>query len=332
MVADRIKSFWNGTLDQGPLVSVWLPEPVANFEHWSLREHQEEWRSRAAFKDDTVPQVAICNEAETLPALLGVPVEHRGGTSWSQPILARLPDALQCGVNTQSPLYRELGRRIEAAASQRELALKMVHASGLSDLFAALRGTQELMMDLAECPETVCAATAHLGACWRQVITALLSRMPLHDGGLVGGLSWMPGRGATLSADLMVMCRPEWFRDFIWPGECHLLEALDSAIYHLHSGGSGPSLAQWIAPHPRIRAVEISHDPAGPGLESLASSLKLIQRHTHLMVTCWSRHFTEAELAWMARHLDARRLYLFQSEPDIAAGRAFLERVRLAFA
>lgn len=330
-VSERIKSFWSGTLEDGPLVSVWLPEPVANLVQWDLQAQVDYWERRRALHDDTVPHIAISNEAETVAALFGVPVEYSANSVWARPILSQLSTGLRVGVDPDSLLYKELVRRIDLASVQQEHSLKMIPVAGISDLMSSMRGAQDLMIDLMEDPETSAAFATHLGLCWRKVISELLARIPLFDGGLVGGLSWLPGRGLTISADMMMMCSPEWFRDFIWPEERRMLEKMDSVIYHLHSGGSGPALAEWIAPHPRVLGVEISHDPSGPSLEHMESTFMEIQRHTNLLVTCWSRKFTDDELAWLARHLDKRRLYLFQYASEIGEGLAFLERVRARF-
>lgn len=328
MISDRIRSFWSSGLAEGPLVSVWLPESPADLRHWDLSEQRTLWQQRRGLRDDSVPHVALSNDAETLTALLGGTVEHSSGSSWAKPVLASPADLSPVRFDPNAPLYRELVRRMEAARAAPELAIKMIPLSGVSDLFSALRGNQDAMMDVLEDPDAVITLVNHLADCARAVAEDLLQRMPRHEGGTLGGLAWVPGRGATLSADMMIMCRPEWFRDYIWPAEQRLLETFDHAIYHLHSGGSGPALAQWIAPHSRICAVEISHDPAGPSLESLHKILTGIQAHTRLLVTCWSRRFTDDELTWMASHLDARRLYLFQRTDDLAEGQAFLARVR----
>ena len=331
MVTDRIKRFWAESLDEGPMVSVWLPDPPSDLQWWDLASQVAYWKSRETLLDDTVPQIAISNEAETMAALLGVSVEYSAGSVWAKPILSNLSDGLKVEFNPESALFKELVRRIELAKITPNHALKMIPVAGLSDLLSALRGSQDVMMDIMEDPDTAADLISHLGGCWREMMRNVMARMPLYDGGLIGGLCWLPGRGATVSADMMMMCSPEWFRDFIWPVESQLLNEFDSIIYHLHSGGTGPALAQWIAPVPRVRAIEISHDPAGPDLESLKATFEGIQKHTRLMVTCWSRRFTDAELEWMARHLDRSRLYLYQYANTLAEGQTFLDRVRSRF-
>ncbi|MEI6168947.1 MAG: hypothetical protein WCS52_17330 [bacterium] len=331
-VNSRVRTFWEAGLEDGPLVSIWLPEPPADLKRWDLASQVAYWENRRHLPDDTAPHVAISNEAETMAALLGVPVEYSAGSAWSTPILSNLAEGLKVRFDPGAPLYQELIRRIEAAKGRPEYALKMIPVAGISDLLSALRGAQDLMMDLMEDPDSVAVLVAHVAGCWRYLMRDLLGRLPLYEGGLVGGLAWMPGRGATVSADMMMMCSPDWFHDLIWPEERKLLNEFDSVIYHLHSGGSGPALAEWIAPHPRVKAVEISHDPTGPDLESLEPVLAGIQEHTRLLVTCWSRRFTDAELAWMARHLDRRHLSLFQYADTPEEGQSFLDRVHTKFA
>ena len=330
-VAERIKQFWSTDLAEGPLVSLWLPESPADLQRWDLPGQLAYWKNRQDLIEDTVPHLAISNDAETMPALLGANVEFSAGSSWSHPHLTSSADGLQIRFDPELPLFKELVRRIEAAKATPGYALKMIPVSGLSDLLSSLRGSQDVMMDIMEDPDGVAALLAHLAACSRDMFRNLFGRIPLHDGGMAGGLSWLPGHGATVSADMMIMCNPEWFRDIIWPEESRLLNEFDSFIYHLHSGGSGPALAQWIAPHPRVRAIEISHDPSGPELTTLKDVFTGIQAHTRLLITCWSRRFTDDELDWLARHLDRRRLYLFQKVETVAEGRSFLERVKARF-
>lgn len=331
MISGRIQRFWGDGLDEGPLVSVWLPEPPADLQRWDLSAQLAYWKNRREVEDDTVPNLAISNEAETMAAVFGVPVEYSSGSSWARPILASAAEGMKLRFDPGQTAYTELIRRLEAIRATPGFATKMIPVSGLSDVLSALRGTQDALMDIMEEPEVVAQLVAHLGGCCRSLFRDLLGRITMHDGGMAGGLSWMPGRGATFSADMMIMCKPEWFRDYIWPEEQGLLSEFDGIIYHLHSAGSGPALAQWISLHPKVRAIEISHDPAGPALESMASVLRGIQANTRLLVTGWSRKFTDEELAWMARNLNRRRLYLFQLVESPAEARAFTARVRERF-
>ncbi len=330
-VADRIKQFWTADFAEGPLVSLWLPEAPADLTCWDLAAQVAYWKNRQALAEDTVPHLAISNDAETMPALLGAQIEYSAGSTWSHPLLTNPAEGLKIRFDPEAPLYRELVRRLDAAKATPGYAIKMIPLSGLSDLLSSLRGAQDVMMDILEEPDAIAALVAHLSACSRDLLRNFFGRIPLYDGGMAGGLSWLPGHGATVSADMMIMCRPEWFRDFIWPEESRLLHEFDSFIYHLHSGGSGPALAQWIAPHPRVRGIEISHDPAGPDLQSLKGVFTGIQKHTRLLVTCWSRRFTDDELNWLARHLDRHRLYIFQRVETLTEGQAFLERVKARF-
>lgn len=325
-VAARIKEFWAGQGRGGPLVSLWMREPVANLVQWDLAEQVAYWKGRTELREDTVPHIAISNEAETMAALLGVPVEQSATSVWAKPVL----NSLREGVAWQGGderLRTELQRRLALAATVPGHAVKMVPLSGVSDIMAAMRGAQDLMMDVLEEPEVAARVAAHVGELSRKVVSDLMSRIPLYDGGTLGGLAWLPGRGATISADMMMMCSPEWFRDYIWPEDQRTIESLDSVIIHLHSGGTGPGIASIVAPHPKVRAVEVSHDPSGPRLEDLAAVFKEVQRHTNLLVTCWSRKFTDDELRWMARHLDRDHLYLYQYVDSISEGQGFLERM-----
>jgi len=114
---------------------------------------------------------------------------------------------------------------------------------GASDVLAALRGTQNLLMDLALNPEPVLRWMDALAECWIAAYERLVAIAWEPFGGSSQWLGlWAPGRMYTLQSDFSCMVSLAMFDRSIGPELEGLSRFLDFSLYHL----DGPNALQHL--------------------------------------------------------------------------------------
>ncbi len=141
------------------------------------------------------------------------------------PIEYRCPDAF----NKQTDTLAEL-----IALSKGDYLVSVTDNCGVVDALAAIRGTDNLMMDMITDPEFVEEAVRKLLPIYKQTQEELFSLVKENNDGSV--LSWMhlwaPQRMAQMQCDLCVMISPEMFDRFVMPELEELTSFLDYPVYH----------------------------------------------------------------------------------------------------
>ncbi len=108
------------------------------------------------------------------------------------------------------------------------------------DTLAALRGTEELMMDLVTRPEWVARKLEEINQAFFDVYDLLYEQIkgPEGDSAFHAFSLWAPGRTAKVQCDLCVMISEEMFRRFVVPPMTAQCEWLDFSMYHLDGEGA----------------------------------------------------------------------------------------------
>lgn len=327
----RQKEFWDGTLKEGPLVTIWLPDDTPQDERWSLAAEETRLKNKASLADDTIPTVEINTGSHTFAALLGSTIKESSGTQWVEPCLQDISKFQGIKRESESALYKMIMNHISvaASASSGKYAVRTITTPGISDIIDGLAGTENILMSFIEDPENVHALCRHATKLWTEVMEDVFSRLPLFHGGSNAALAWMPGRAVNISADLMVMCSATQFNTFIAPEENKMLEKFDSALYHVHS--TGLRVVDAIMEMEKVKGIEISHDPNGPSIPDMGNTLKKITEKKKLFLTGWSRTFSDDELAWLKANIDRNKLFLFTQGGTVENGNKVVERLKTAF-
>jgi hypothetical protein len=161
--------------------------------------------------------------------------ESSGSTSWSVPMIEDW-DADGKDIDHPHGIWWEkaLGyyRRAAKHADDKFLIGFPDYHSNM-DALSALRGPQNLCMDLWDIPEAVDRAMARVRKAFAPTFEAveLAGNMPGR-----GYMSWLPyyseGRFAVLQCDFACMVSPEHFRRWILPALEEESSYLDNAVYH----------------------------------------------------------------------------------------------------
>ncbi|MCX7842892.1 MAG: hypothetical protein N2489_07450 [Clostridia bacterium] len=111
--------------------------------------------------------------------------------------------------------------------------------SGVIDIIAHLRGTQELLYDLTDYPDEVKAARDKILEIWFKCLNRLYDiTRNTNDGGSLSWLAvWSPGLCHALQCDFAAMISPAMFQEFALPEIEKQCRELPYSIFHLDGPG-----------------------------------------------------------------------------------------------
>jgi hypothetical protein len=166
-------------------------------------------------------------------------------------------------------------RRAEALAGQAWVGL--TDLGGASDVLAALRGTEALLLDMALNPEPIPAAMEVLTATWRHCFDELWAITREHAEGCVMWLGlWAPGRMYNIQSDFCCMVSPAMFEWFIAPELETLCRFLDHSLYHLDGPDALKHLDRLLA-IPELGGIQWTPGAGHPPTVEWLPMLKKVQ-------------------------------------------------------
>ena len=103
------------------------------------------------------------------------------------------------------------------------------------DTLAALRGTNQLLIDLSDRPEWVHEKLAEINQVWFEVYQRIYDIIKLGDDSSAFGAFaiWGPGKTAKVQCDASAMFSPATFDRFVVPAMTEQCEWLDHSMFHL---------------------------------------------------------------------------------------------------
>ncbi len=103
------------------------------------------------------------------------------------------------------------------------------------DILAAMRGPENLMMDLLDHPDQVIQREYEINQAWFEVYSRVYQMIRRDDGSSTFGAFrlWGSGKTAKLQCDASAMLSPGMFRQFVSPFLQEQCDWLDHSMYHL---------------------------------------------------------------------------------------------------
>ncbi|MCA1809350.1 MAG: hypothetical protein LC725_07880, partial [Lentisphaerae bacterium] len=171
-----------------------------------------------------------------MTATLGCPLNFLPETTWTEPAIADwndfegFPDYRQ---NRWYQLSLEMMERVSAAASGRcVVMLPDLHPGG--DGVASLRGNENFMMDLYDCPDQVRMALEHLDGMFIEMLETYYRICRAHgQSGSAGFTGWGPNKTFPVQDDTLALVSPAAAREFLLPGILRQARSIDNATFHL---------------------------------------------------------------------------------------------------
>lgn len=131
------------------------------------------------------------------------------------------------------------------------------------DILAALRGPQQLCMDLLDAPEMVKELIKRIDDAYFPTYDAFHELIKDEDGAssYTAFQIWGPGRTAKTQCDFSAMISPNQFREFVQPSLRWQCEILDHSLYHL----DGPDAIRHLDAILEVEELDALQWTAGAG-------------------------------------------------------------------
>ena len=134
------------------------------------------------------------------------------------------------------------------------------------DTLASLRGTTEILTDMALDPEAVKRRVAEINVAFAEASRRIFDLIrDQHGGNSYSTFDiWAPGRTAVIECDLSSMFSADMYEEMILPGLVEQCEDIDYVMYHL-DGSQCLQHLDHILSIEKVRIVQWTPDPGKPG-------------------------------------------------------------------
>ena len=260
-----------------------------------------------------------------LPSLLGCPTDVDMATGWWHPILTD-PGCLEVAhlrLDDTREDYRFTLRMLERAVQEScGKSIPSIGAfGGCGDTLAALRGTEQLLLDCIERPADVLAAETYLMDMWLDFYDRCYAIIRDAAGGSTCWFPlWSPGKFYAAQNDFSYNIGPDMFRDLFLPVLRRQTEFLDHTVYHVDGVNAFHHVAA-LCELPRLQALQILPGAGQPSPLHFMATLKQVQaagKNLHIAIPS-----DEVEPA--LAQLSARGLFIQTSTHTEEEARALLE-------
>ena len=205
-------------------------------------------------------------------AFLGCKISGREGeiTTWAEPVVENWDDFQVKLDKSQGSYYQKMRRYYEAAAEYGEdkFLLSMLDLHSNLDALSALRGPQNLCLDLMDCPDTIERVLKEVNDTYEDIYGMAYDAGNMRKWGTMG---WSPiyceDKSAVVQCDFCCMISPEQSRRFLIPSLIREASVLDHCVYHYDGkdalchlddilGIKEIDCIQWIAGAGQPRTIE----------------------------------------------------------------------------
>jgi hypothetical protein len=257
----RHEAFWRGELEQGPLLWVTapnakpgpvVPEPGREEELWTNVDYvmaaTEDALARTHYAGDALPVFCPWLGPDQFAGWLGAELllKPRQNTSWSAPFIEDWDAHLEFRIAPENRwwrLYLDLLREsVRVGRGKWVTGYPDLH-TGL-DALSAIRGREQLCVDLLQRPETIRRAMRQMTALWKFVVdTVSAIVMPAGQGTTNWTMGWSGCRFLCIGQnDFTCMISPQMFETFCWEDNLECCNHVDCSLYHL----DGPNAVRHV--------------------------------------------------------------------------------------
>jgi hypothetical protein len=162
------------------------------------------------------------------------------GTSWSVPVIESWQDTPPLRLDPANETWRKM---LEVAASHARVGegrflVSVIDLHSNMDALSGLRGPQQLMLDLHDCPEMIDKAMADVRATYQLVYDGLFRASKMDERGSVAMGMYCDGKHAIVQSDVICMLSPGQFRRWVLPALEEETSFLDHSVMHYDGPGA----------------------------------------------------------------------------------------------
>jgi len=286
------QAFWAGEIIDRPCARIVAPsDPAAPVSPPSSLQHpdsdldevlqaQDRYLASLYFGGDAIPFFMPNFGPDVYAAFLGAHLDGfsaADGTSWAVPFVQDWKQAVDTLSRPHGYWWESAldftARARQPATGKFVIAMWDLHSN--MDCLAAVRGPQNLCMDLIDCPDEVEAALNVVRSTYRPIYDALYQASGQAD---TGSTSWLPmyseGKFNVIQCDFICMISPEAVRRFVLPALEEEAEFLDHCCFHL----DGPDALVHLDDILSIKAIDAVQWVPGAGAKRFVEWIDLLKK------------------------------------------------------
>ncbi len=283
-VRERLRTWWDGGEIGRPFLQLTaprekpvedipgLPKPQGWVTHYSTMDFDYRLSNdlrrciNTHYLADAVPAVPPCMGPNSLALYLGSRGVEAPGTVWFEPCIEE-PEEFEFAYEPDN-FYWDFTLRLTNELLKEGKGKFLLEFPDLIeglDTLGAMRGTQKLLMDLAERPDWVQRALRRITDLYFRYYDVLYDLMRDEVGGS-HFWAWAPGRIAKLQCDISAMISPTMFGEFMVPVLREMCERLSYTLYHWDGPGALGHLDHLLS----IPDLDVIQWTPGAGVEDCA--------------------------------------------------------------
>lgn len=161
--------------------------------------------------------------------------DHNYGTNWVVPCIENWEHDLPIRLDPDNYWWRRMLDFCAALAAAFEGKMLVAHLDLHSnmDALSAMRGPQQLCIDMMDVPETIDRAVANVSSLYRVIYDELYSAGAMARYGTTGWHpAYHPVKTNTIQCDFAALIGPEHFRRFVMPALEAEAAYLEHTVYH----------------------------------------------------------------------------------------------------
>ena len=291
--ADRWEHFWDGELLKRPPVVASCPknpplperDPGERYYYACTRQWERKLKAidreldSLLFLGEAIPQYHGDFGPDQWAAFLGAELEFSADspdTNWVEPLVTDWNDALPLQLDESNPTFRgvlELTELLAKHSNGRYAVGQLDHHSN-ADTLSALRGPENLCMDLYDVPELVGRAMEDVRRMHRPIVEAVhRACSPALEYGS-GRSLWHPRSFGFVQSDFICMMSPEMFREYVLPALEEEASVFEASAFHL----DGPDALRHLDDILAIDDIDVLQWVSGAGQKANFRWVDVLQR------------------------------------------------------
>jgi hypothetical protein len=230
-------------------------------------------------EDDVIHSVAPIPAFPWLEAMLGIPVQVGNESIWAKEGGFDYRDTGKLNLSPDNPWRRTYLEFVSALQSRYgdRYPVGQPILRGPADMVAALRGSQQMIFDLYDCPDDfqrLCRKCTEFAI--GLVRDQLAITRPFHGGYEVESFTlWAPGGIVRMQEDASALFSPDLYGKYLQGEDRRIADAFPYQVIHLHS--SSLHLLNRFAEIESLKCIEINKDQGGWGVPRMLPLFKMVQ-------------------------------------------------------
>lgn len=250
------RSFWKGEVIDRPLIISNIPKrlenppaypPSMNGIDFNFREAinlYEEYAENTVFFCESIPSLRISFGPDQVSYFLKgaeIKVVVNSRTAWFEPFIKDWEKVSPLEIDRESLWFKKFIEfyRIGAEKGVGKYLLEMPDLHTHLDCLRAIRGTENLCIDLIECPDEIKKRLEEIKNIYSEIYTEIWKYGNMEK---YGSISWIPlyseNKFGVVQCDFISLIGEEMFRKFVLPYIEIEVNFLDNSVFHLDGPGA----------------------------------------------------------------------------------------------